>query len=61
MNFSQKLVRTGGPAKINDTNLQDLAEASKFLKDDVIVQFVSMLDDLQMLPVDSESLGFVMH
>ena len=44
-----------------DNETLALSEASKHLKTQTIPQLVHMLDDLQILPIDSESLSKVMH
>ena len=51
----------GGKSKSIDSDVMELSEASKHLKRKVIHDLVTMLDDLQIIPIDSESLGQVMH
>lgn len=42
-------------------DISDLSEASKLLKTTVIKTLVEQLDDMTFLPIDSESLGQLMH
>lgn len=42
-------------------DIQDLSDASKFLKNQVLHRLVCMMDDLQIMPVDSESLTETLH
>ena len=44
-----------------DGDTVTLSDASKHLKSQTIPQLVHMLDDLQVLPIDSESLTKLMH
>lgn len=46
---------------MNKDDIEELSNASKFLKHHVIVALVSQLDDLQLVPIDSESLTQIMH
>lgn len=46
-----------GKVKNVNNDVLELTEASKFLKTRVIYELVTMLDDLQIMPIDSESLG----
>lgn len=45
----------------NQNDTTTLSDASKFLKSNVIPSLVSLLDDLQLMPIDSESLGEIFH
>ena len=45
--------------KIKD--IYDLSEASKYLKTQIIPSFVEKLDDLELMPIDTESLTSMMH
>jgi hypothetical protein len=45
----------------NPTEMTAISEASKYLKGYVIPELVSMLDDLRIMPIDSESLCQVFH
>ena len=42
-------------------DIEDLSLASKTLKGPVISLLVSLLDDLNMMPIDSESLSATLH
>jgi len=42
-------------------DVQEVTEASKFLKTQVIQELVSLLDDLRIMPIDSESLSETLH
>ena len=45
----------------SDKDIDDVSEASKNLKSDIITEFVDVLDNLQILPIDSESVTQIMH
>jgi hypothetical protein len=49
------------PNSSNNKDIQDLSEASKFLKTQVIGALVDKLDNLELVPIDSESLGQILH
>lgn len=42
-------------------DVQDLSDASKFLKNQVLYQVVEILDNLQTIPIDSDSLTDFLH
>lgn len=46
---------------MQDADVQMLADASRTLKDVTIPKVKEMLDNLQILPIDSESLTKVLH
>lgn len=48
-------------ANPQDPNIRDLSNASKLLKNSIIPNFVNMLDDLKILPIDTESLSKAFH
>ena len=56
----QQHARTPGKLA-QDADVQLLADASRTLKDVTIPKVKEMLDNLQILPIDSESLTKVMH
>ena len=45
----------------NKDDINDLSEASKFLKNQVIGALVDKLDNLELIPIDSESLCSILH
>jgi hypothetical protein len=51
---SKKLLR-------NKDDIQDLSNASKYLKSEIIPVLVHQLDDLKLVPIDSESLSTIFH
>ena len=49
-------IMTSRPREREKRDIAEISEASKALKNQVIANLVSMLDDLKIMPIDTESL-----
>ena len=54
-------IMTSRPREREKRDIAEISEASKALKNQVIANLVSMLDDLKIMPIDTESLTQVFH